>query len=227
MRLVQGDFSRRLDFSTRFDLAGLASEFGKFASGIHVVDLDGAKSGKLENELAIAKIVQSATVPVEVGGGLRDLQSVERILNLGVSRAILGTRALEDFSFLEQCLKKFSRDHVAVGVDLKGDFVATHGWAKVSGVRAVDFLKKLENAGVENVLCTQIENDGMLGGLNFQFFTQLCQQFSKLKITASGGVGSVEDLEKIGRTGVSGVIFGRAFFEGRITTKQIVDFLES
>lgn len=224
VRLLRGNYAHKTDYSEQFSLEFLARTFSEFASGIHVVDLDGAKKGESVNLSAIETIVKNATIPVEVGGGIRNRESTKRLLDLGVSRVILGTSALENPDFLKSLLAEFGAEKVVVGVDTKNGMVATHGWEKASEISAKAFLQNLQNLGVKTIIYTDISTDGTLGGAPIDTFEKLVRDFPDFEIIASGGIATVSDLEKLKKIPVAGAIFGKAFYEGKISADDLKIF---
>jgi phosphoribosylformimino-5-aminoimidazole carboxamide ribotide isomerase len=185
---------------------------------LHVVDLDGAFAGKPANAAAVQAIL--AAIPghkVQLGGGIRDMATVEAWLAAGLTRVILGSAALKDPDFARAACRAFP-GQVAVGIDAKGGMVATEGWADVSTVSATDLARRFEDAGAAAVIYTDIDRDGMLGGVNLEATLALAQAV-RLPVIASGGVASITDvaaLAKLGDQGIEGVIIGRALYDGRI-----------
>lgn len=224
VRLLRGDFAQKTEYSDKFSLEFLATTFSEFASGIHVVDLDGAKKGETVNFEAIQTILRYAQVPVEVGGGIRTLATAEKLFALGVSRIILGTSALENPDFLRALLAQFEEGKVVVGVDANNGFVATHGWENSSEILANDFFRQLEKNGVRTVIFTDIATDGSLVGSPIETFSALVRAFPNLEIIASGGVASITDIEALRKVGVAGAVFGKSFYEGRISVEELKNF---
>lgn len=191
---------------------------------LHVVDLNGAFAGHAVNAQAVADILRVARVPVQLGGGIRDMAGVDRWLASGVHRVILGSAALKNPQLVHDACRAHP-GRIAVGIDARNGFVATEGWAETSDVAAVDLARRFEDAGVAAIIYTDIARDGMLGGLNLPATLELATQTS-IPVIASGGVGSVKDLEDLrhasntalaaGRKGVEGVIVGRALYDGRV-----------
>lgn len=187
---------------------------GKF---IHLVDLDGAKAGHPVNDAIIGAIAANANVPVQVGGGLRNLADVEKLLGLGVSRVIIGTAAINDHAFTEEVLAKYG-DKVAIGIDARNGYVATHGWLNTSEVRAEALAKELAAKGAETFIYTDISRDGMMQGPNVDGILSMAQASGKTVI-ASGGVTSLDDLLRLNvhsGSGVGGAIVGKALYTGNI-----------
>jgi phosphoribosylformimino-5-aminoimidazole carboxamide ribotide isomerase len=223
VRLLRGDYKKVTVYSE--DSLELAQSFKTLgAQNLHLVDLDGAKSGSLKNFSLIAEIVRKSSLSVQVGGGIRDMQAVDRYLSVGVDRVILGTAAVTDPEFLKLALSKYG-DKIAVGVDIKDGFVATHGWTKTSGEAYYDFCARLQDLGLKTLICTDISKDGAMQGTNVELYRELSQRFS-MDIIASGGVTEMEDLRLLSETGASGAILGKSLYTGSISLKEAVDTYE-
>ncbi|ROH93081.1 1-(5-phosphoribosyl)-5-[(5-phosphoribosylamino)methylideneamino]imidazole-4-carboxamide isomerase [Stagnimonas aquatica] len=228
VRLRQGDFNDVTVFSD--DPAEMARRWiGDGAERIHVVDLDGALKGAPVNLRAVEKIVQAAgDVPVQIGGGIRDEETVQRYLNIGVSYVILGTRVITAPHFLHDLCIEYPR-HVIVGLDAKGDHVAVDGWSKLSHHTVVEIAQQCEHDGVEAIIYTDIGRDGMLEGFNAES-TQALARAIKTPVIASGGIGSLDDIRKLKDLegdGVVGAVIGRALYEGKFKLADAVKIVKS
>lgn len=219
VRLLKGDYTQKTEYD--FSLQSLAQDFSEFGKGIHVVDLDGAKAGNPVNKNAIQEIIANASIPVEVGGGIRTFEDIEEVLSWGVFRVILGTKALEVPSFIDEVLLRFGSEKIVIGVDAKDGFVATHGWETSSSYKAEDFIFLLQKKGIKTVIFTDIETDGTLAGPPLQTFTHLCDTFPTLDLIASGGISNIQDIYHLQKTGVSGCIFGKAWYEQKISKEEL------
>jgi phosphoribosylformimino-5-aminoimidazole carboxamide ribotide isomerase len=182
------------------------------------VDLEGAKTGETVNISSVEKIVKATGLTAELGGGIRSMEVVEKYLGIGVSRVILGTAALKDPAFLEKAVSKHG-EKIAVGIDINGGKVAVSGWTEVSDVDFRDFCKKMENLGVQTIICTDISRDGAMQGTNRALYAELQKEF-KMNIIASGGVSTLEDVEVLSGFGVYGAILGKAIYTGAIDLKD-------
>ena len=221
VRLFKGDYAQMTVYSD--DPVSVAKDFQAAGSKhIHLVDLEGAKSGIPENLTTIQKIIAETDLFVEVGGGIRNMQTVETYLNAGVNRVILGTAAVTDPAFLEEALRKYG-EKIAVGVDLKDGFVAIKGWTETSNLTADAFFSKMENLGVKTIICTDISRDGAMKGTNRELYRELSEKFS-VNITASGGVSSLEDIRALRKLDLYGAIVGKAYYNGAI---NLVEALEA
>lgn len=220
VRLYQGEYARAQVFHDNpAEVAKQWVEQG--ASMLHVVDLDGAKEGRPINAKAIEAIVQAVSVPVQVGGGLRDRASVKELFDIGVKRIILGTVAVEEPTLVEQLCQEFS-GKIMVGIDARQGWVATHGWLETSEVTAVELAEKMTQLGISSIIYTDIHRDGTLSGPNLDTLRELVSKVS-LPVIASGGVSSITDLLSLlalEPLGVSGVIIGRALYTGEISLKE-------
>jgi len=220
VRLFKGDYTQMTVYSD--DPVSVAKDFQAAGSRhIHLVDLEGAKSGVPENLDTIKKIIAETDLFVEVGGGIRNMQTVETYLNTGVNRVILGTAAVTDPAFLETALQKYG-EKIAVGVDLKDGFVAIKGWTETSELTADEFFARMEALGVKTIICTDISRDGAMRGTNLALYQQLQEKF-RMDITASGGVSSMEDVKKLREMNLYGAIIGKAYYTGAIDLAQALE----
>jgi phosphoribosylformimino-5-aminoimidazole carboxamide ribotide isomerase len=221
VRLKQGDFTKETIFhSSPIDIAQKWVDEG--AERLHIVDLDGARLGSPINMAVISKICDKfPSIPVQIGGGIRDLETAEKYLSAGASFIIVGTKAVEDPNFIKILCSKFP-NKVIVGIDAKNGEVATEGWLSISDKNAIDFAKIFENLGVAEIVYTDIEKDGMMKGLNIEATLDLAKNV-KIPIIASGGVSCIEDIYKIGaytKSGISGIIIGRALYEKKFNIEE-------
>ena len=188
------------------------------ATHLHMVDLEGARSGSTANLALIEKIASSTGLFIELGGGIRSMETVRRYLDCGISRAILGTAAAENEDFLREALETFGAQ-IAVGVDLKDDFVAVRGWEEKSSWTAEAFFRHLTELKVRTVICTDISRDGVLAGSNHDLYASLNERYP-IDLIASGGVSSLEDIRGLRALGMSGAILGRAYYSGAVTLED-------
>lgn len=216
VRLKKGEMNSAKIYSDKpWELAEKFADLG--AKWLHIVDLDGAFAGEAKNAKTIEKIVKSANLKIEVGGGIRDEERIKFYKNSGVSRFILGSAALKNPEFVKQMAKKYK---IAVGIDAKNGFVATEGWAEVSNIKACELAKIYADAGVEAIICTDISKDGMLSGVNVKFSEEIAKS-SGIKTIASGGVKDLRDIKALKQSGkIYGVIVGKAYYEGSIDLKE-------
>lgn len=186
---------------------------------LHVVDLDGAFSGSLSNASIIGDICEAVDIPVEVGGGIRSEEAIEAYIEAGVNRVIIGSKAVEDPEFMAAMAKKYG-SMLAVSIDAKEDVVATRGWVDGSDKRVLPFAQSMLDLGINTLIYTDISRDGMLTGPNFTMLGQL-QQLPYIRLIASGGMSSIDDLKKLKAMGIYGAITGKALYEGKITMAEI------
>lgn len=220
VRLFKGDYAQMTVYNE--NPAEVAKAFAAAgAKHIHLVDLEGAKKGEPANLETIRKIIDAADLFVEVGGGIRNLETVESYLSNGVDRVILGTAAVTDPAFLEAALEKYG-DRIAVGVDIKDGFVAIKGWTEKSTVTAEDFFARMERLGVKTVICTDISRDGAMKGTNRELYRQLSEKYT-IDLIASGGVSTMEDVQALAEMKLHGAIIGKAYYIGAIDLKEAVE----
>ena len=224
VRLRQGKFDDVIIYSNNpVDIAKEWEACG--ASFIHLVDLDGALCVHAVNAEVIRKIASTVNIPVEVGGGIRNIKDIEDVLALGVSRVIIGTKAVENPNFIKEAVDKFGADKIVAGVDAKDGLVAIHGWEKVSNIKAVDLCMEMKKLGIKTIIYTDISKDGMLSGPNV-YQTKLLSDQTGLDIIASGGVSGLKDLELVDEAGIHGAIIGKALYEKKIDLRQAVAMFE-
>jgi phosphoribosylformimino-5-aminoimidazole carboxamide ribotide isomerase len=222
VRLVQGDYNQETIYNENTLEAAKEWE-AQGAEWIHLVDLDGAKAGYPVNHKLIGVIAAGVKVPVQIGGGLRTKKDVEMLLELGVSRVILGTAAIEDRSFVEEVLREYG-DKIAIGIDARDGYVATRGWLETSEVKAEDLAVQLADKGAKTFIFTDISRDGMMGGPNVESIVRLAKVTGQ-HVIASGGVSQLSDLEKLAEhrnEGVAGAIVGKALYTGNIQLAEAV-----
>ena len=223
VRLTRGDYAQMTVYNDDpVAQAKLFQDAG--AQWLHTVDLEGAKDGSTPNYSVIEAICKDTSLKVEIGGGIRSLDTIRKYLDAGVERVILGTKAVTDPAFLEESLDKFG-SHIAVGVDIKDGKIAIKGWLETAQDSVEDFFTKLCKLGVSTVICTDVSKDGMLAGTNVDLYRQLSQKFS-LDLIASGGVSSQEDLTRLKALGLYGAILGKALYTGALDLKTALKEME-
>ncbi|MGL5435425.1 MAG: 1-(5-phosphoribosyl)-5-[(5-phosphoribosylamino)methylideneamino]imidazole-4-carboxamide isomerase [Lachnospiraceae bacterium] len=214
VRLTQGLFDQMKVYSdSPADMAKLWVSQG--ASFLHIVDLDGALAGHSVNEAAIREITASVDIPVQLGGGIRSKEAVKHMLKLGITRCIIGTKAVERPEFIRELVTEFGTDAIVVGVDAKNGMVAVEGWEKVSTLSAIDLCMQMKDFGVSHIVYTDISRDGTLTGPNVDYTRELTRR-TGLNIIASGGVSGMDDLIALDTAGIRGAIIGKALYEKRI-----------
>ena len=217
VRLYQGDYSQETIFSEEpIEVALRWQSLG--ARRLHIVDLDGAAKGELCHASLIGEMVRSVRIPLQLGGGLRRLEVIEQALELGVERAILGTAAVDDHALIREVCGRFG-ERIIVSIDAREGYVATHGWRERTEVTAIALAESMANLGVRRLIYTDIARDGTLTEPNFGAIAELVSKIS-LPVIASGGISSVEHIERLARLGVEGAIVGRALYTGGIDLKE-------
>ena len=229
VRLDQGDYDRETVFAD--DPVEAAQRWEKAgARRLHVVDLEGARDGKPQNEDVIRRVIGAVSVAVQVGGGVRDVAVIDRNLKAGADRVALGTAAVKDQTTLVNAVSLF-RERIIVGVDARDGMVATEGWRETSAVRALDLVQQLSEFGVERIFYTDISRDGMLGGPNFLAIQEVVEHAaglpSPMAVIASGGVSAVEHLKRLRLIGVEGAIIGMALYTGALDMAEALAAAEA
>ena len=221
VRLYKGDYQKKTVYSD--DPAGVAKSFRDAgARFIHLVDLEGARYGTTPNFSLVERILGESGLQGEIGGGIRSPQVAEAYLKAGAMRVILGTAAIEDPEFLKAMIYGYG-DQIAVGVDVKDGYVATHGWTESSGKTCMEFFEELQELGVQSVICTDISKDGVLQGPNLELYQKIHNRFPELELVASGGVSRIEDVENLRDSGIPSAILGKALYEGKLDLKKALE----
>ena len=220
VRLFKGEYQQMTVYNE--NPVAVALDFqAAGAECIHLVDLEGAKLGTTPNLAVIQRILEATDLFVEVGGGIRTMETIEAYLSIGVNRVILGTAAVTDRAFLEAALAKYG-EKIAVGVDLKDGYVAIKGWTEKSQWTAEAFFADLEKLGVSTVICTDISRDGAMQGTNRGLYKDLSEKF-KIQLIASGGVSSIDDVKALKAMDLHGAIIGKAYYTGAIDLKEVLE----
>ena len=223
VRLYKGDYAQMTVYSD--DPVSVARDFAAAGvSHIHLVDLEGAKLGRPANLDSIRAIVETTGLFAEVGGGIREMETVDSYLAIGVSRVILGTAAVKEPDFLKAALQKYG-EKIAVGVDLKDGYVAIKGWTETSDLKAEEFFGKMQALGVKTIICTDISRDGAMKGANRALYRELSAKFD-IDLIASGGVSSMEDVTALAAMRLHGAIIGKAYYIGAVDLKKAVEAAE-
>ncbi|MFR4823393.1 MAG: 1-(5-phosphoribosyl)-5-[(5-phosphoribosylamino)methylideneamino]imidazole-4-carboxamide isomerase [Clostridium sp.] len=220
VRLYQGDYNKKevvgqdvLKIAKNFEIAG--------AEYIHLVDLEGAKKGKLINNKIIIEVAKSVNLPIEVGGGIRTYENIKYLIDNGISRVILGTVAIENLDFVKRALDKFG-DKISIGVDCKNGYLCGRGWLKESKFNYIDFSKEMEKMGVDNIILTDISRDGTLQGVNIGMLKKLNENIC-MNITSSGVISKIDDIKELKNLNIYGVIIGKALYSKHINLKEAID----
>ena len=220
VRLYKGDYQQMtvydpepLNTAKKFEAAG--------ARYLHMVDLEGAKTGGTPNADTVRKIVENTSLFVELGGGIRSMEVVEKYLSIGVHRVILGTAAITDGDFVQRAVDRYGAA-IAVGADVRDGFIAIKGWTELSGMTLEAFMDRFQHMGVTTVICTDISRDGAMRGTNRSLYAAL-QKKCAMNIVASGGVSTLEDVRALAAMGLYGAIIGKAYYTGAINLKQAIE----
>lgn len=220
VRLIQGDYNQERVYSD--SPVAMAKEWEeKGAEYIHIVDLNGAKTGQSINKDIIQEIATTVSIPIQVGGGIRSLDTIKEYIEAGVSRVIIGTAAINDQEFLQAAIEQY-REKVAVSIDARNGYVATDGWTDTSDVLALDLVKKLEEISVKTIVYTDIAKDGMLQGPNLSE-QQTINEATKIEVIASGGVTTKEDVENLEALNIYGAIIGKALYDGKLEFESLME----
>lgn len=219
VRLYQGDYNKKEIVAE--DVLITAKSFQDAgAEYVHLVDLDGAKTGELVNKDVIVKVAQTLDIPVEIGGGIRRFETIKYYLENGISRVILGTSAMEDEELLVKAVKSYG-DKIAVGIDCKDGYAYGRGWLEGSSLYYIDFAKKLEKLGVKNVIVTDISKDGTLEGPNVEMLKNLSEEVN-MDITASGGIRDINNIKDLNDLGLYGAITGKAIYSNTLSLEEAI-----
>ena len=220
VRLFKGDYNQMTVYSE--NPIDVARDFeAKGAKFIHMVDLEGAKDGTTPNLSIVADIANKTSLFVEIGGGIRSMETVDKYLSAGVSRVILGTSAVTDEEFLKSAIEKYG-EKIAVGADVKDGYIAIKGWLEKSAYTLDAFFEKMQNMGVKTIICTDISKDGAMKGTNLQMYSELSKKYS-LDIVASGGVSAIDDVKALRKMELYGAIIGKAYYTGAIDLTEAIE----
>ena len=220
VRLFKGDYDKMTVYSDKpWEIALDFKNQG--ATWMHIVDLEGAKDGTTPNFDTVLKIKQTSGLKIEIGGGIRNIETVDRYINMGADRVILGTAAVKDRDFLFAAAKKYG-EKIAVGVDIKDGFVAINGWTEKSELDAFEFCQTLQQIGIKTIICTDISKDGAMQGTNVDLYKQLSKNL-KMQIIASGGVSSMDDIKRLKALELYGAIIGKAYYTGAVCVKDAIE----
>jgi phosphoribosylformimino-5-aminoimidazole carboxamide ribotide isomerase len=228
VRLFKGDFEQSTEYSS--DPVAIGRRFSALdVDDLHIVDLDGARSGDQENAAIVAEIARESGLQVQLGGGIRSRQDVARWLHNGVTRCVVGSVAVNEAGRVKEWIAEFGGDSVVLALDVKIDEagtprLTTHGWTEDSGVSLWDCLDSYSDAGAIHVLCTDVARDGAMTGPNFALYAEILQRYHALQLQASGGVRNLDDLEMLRELGLPAAITGRALLDGEITEAEVTSF---
>ena len=220
VRLLRGDYAKMTVYSETPEL--VARDFKeKGAEWVHLVDLEGAKSGETPNFDVVCKIKRESGLLCEIGGGIRNMETCEKYIAAGIDRVILGTAAVKDEAFVRAAVERFG-EKIAVGVDIRDGFAAVSGWTEKSEITAHDLCKKMQEIGVKTLICTDISKDGAMQGTNRELYKKLSEEFD-MQIVASGGVSTMEDIENLSNLSLYGAIVGKAYYTGAIDLRAAIE----
>lgn len=220
VRLYKGDYSQMTVYNE--DPLEVVRDFEKAgAKWVHLVDLEGAKSGEPSGLNVVEAIVRATSIFCEIGGGIRNMETVDRYFDVGVHRVILGTAAVNDEYFLLSAVSKYN-ENIAVGVDIRDGRVAIKGWTEESEYDVFSFCRKMQDIGVKTVICTDISKDGAMQGANHSLYRELSEKFD-MRIVASGGVSSIDDIRRLSSCGIYGAIIGKAYYTGAIKISEAIE----
>ena len=218
VRLYKGDYNKKTIYSD--DPVSVAKSFADSgAKFIHLVDLEGAKFGTTPNFSVIEAIIKESKLNAEIGGGIRSEEVIKKYIDAGAMRVILGTAAIENPEFLKDMVSKYG-DKIAVGVDVKNNFVATHGWTECSEKSCFEFIEELVAIGVKAIICTDISKDGVLKGPNIELYKEIKNRFPTLELVASGGVSSIDDVKNLSDAQMPSAILGKALYEKKLDLNE-------
>ena len=219
VRLIQGDYNKEVVYSD--SPVEMAKEWeAKGADFIHIVDLNGAKSGESVNKAVIQEMAKAVNIPVQVGGGIRSIETIDSYIKQGIDRVIIGTAAINDKAFLREAVAKFA-DHLVVSVDARNGYVATEGWTDTSDVKALNLVIELEALGVKTIVYTDIAKDGMLQGPNLEEQAAI-NHATSIDVIASGGITTIDDVNKLDELNIYGAIIGKSLYDGKLDFEELM-----
>jgi len=231
VRLFKGDFAQTTEYSD--DPVSVARQFADLqTTDLHVVDLDGARSGTQTNRGIVAAIAAESEMEIQVGGGIRDRITVVQWLSAGITRCVIGSLAITEPDTVKSLLVQYGGDHIVLALDVNvGEdgvpLVTTHGWTRPSGTTVFECIRDYQDAGLRHVLCTDVSRDGAMAGPNIELYADIIEHFPALQLQASGGVRNLQDLEALREQGIPAAITGRALLDGKITASEVVSFQQS
>lgn len=222
VRLIRGDYEQITLYST--DPADIAKRWhSQGASSLHVVDLDGALLGEPKNMDSASMIVRSVSIPIELGGGIRSLESIKWAFNIGAAKVILGTKVVDDMDFISTAIKRYG-EKIVVSIDAKSGFVMMHGWTKSSTINAIDIARRMEHIGASSIIYTDVTADGTMSGPNLTMVDNFMKNVN-IPVVIAGGISSVDDIRKLcalNRKNLIGVIVGKALYEGEVNLREAI-----
>lgn len=229
VRLQQGDYHRQTIF-TFTPIERFQDYIDEGATYLHLVDLDGAKNPAKRQLKTIEQIVKNIPVPIQVGGGIRTLDDVKNLLNIGVTRVVIGSTAIKNPDAVKEWFKTLGADKLVLALDVRIEngkkLIAINGWQETSNQTLESVIEEYQSVGLKHILCTDISKDGMLEGSNIQLYTEISEKYPEIQCQASGGIGQLSDIQALKSTGVFGIIVGRALLENKFTTKEAIACLQ-
>lgn len=224
VRLVQGDFNQKTEYAN--DPLEVAKRFeGAGIRKLHVVDLDGARNKKITNHKVLEKICSNTKLNVDFGGGLQSDEDLKIAFASGAKQITGGSIAIKNPDLFKKWIAEYGNEKIILGADTKNGMIAVSGWQEVSSVSVMDFIKNYETEGIKYLFCTDVSKDGLLQGPSFDLYKEIRNKFPRMKLIASGGVTSIDDIKKLNENGVYGAIIGKAYYEGRIKLEELKAFL--
>ena len=224
VRLTQGDYAQKKSYNE--DPLDVALEFEDIGiKRLHLVDLDGAKEGKVINFKVLEKIANKTKLKIDFGGGIKTNADIHSIFEVGASIATIGSLAVKNKLLFFSWLKKYGAEKILLGADVKNEKIAINGWLETTELSIFDFIKENKEQGIKNILCTDISKDGLLEGPSIDLYKKIMIEFPKINLIASGGVANLKDLDYLKKIGCSGVIVGKAIYEKRITLTELQKFI--
>ena len=225
VRLTKGDYNQKKTYNS--NPLEVAQDFEKAGfTHLHLVDLDGAKSGHIQNAKVLQTITENTSLKVDFGGGVKSDEDIALAFASGAKQITGGSIAIKNEPLFASWIKNFGADKIILGADIKGEYIATNGWLETSESSIWDFLEHYTQLGIEYVICTDISKDGLLQGSSNELYAQIMERFPKIKLIASGGVTSLDDLEALEKIGVYGAIVGKAIYEGKLSLETLLNFHE-
>ena len=220
VRLTQGDFAqKKVYYDNPLEAALMFEDIG--IKRLHLVDLDGAKAGKVINHKVLEKIASKTKLIIDFGGGIKTDETIEVIFNSGAAIVTIGSIALKNKNLFFSWIEKYGADKILLGADVKEEKIAIAGWLETSAVSVFDFIQENITQGIKTIFCTDISKDGLLQGPSIELYKKILEQFPKLNLISSGGVASIKDIEELKKIGCSGAIVGKAVYEGKITIEEL------
>ena len=220
VRLTKGDYDQKTEYGAPLDMA---LEFERIGfKRLHMVDLDGAKSKHIVNDRVLSEVTSQTELTVDFGGGIKTHQDIEKAFNAGAKMVTIGSIAVTEPRLFSWWLQKYGPDRIILGADVRNGKISINGWKEDSEEHLLPFLKKYVDAGVKNVLCTEISKDGTLGGPAFELYANVMKEYPDLHLIASGGVSCIQDIQALEAIGVPAVVFGKAIYEGKIDLRELI-----